>query len=600
MKQKSLPILLAACLALGAGFWWIRRERLKTPERSGTRSALLAALEGRRPDSLTVRDREGLHYYKVEWKRGAWFLTDPIRDEAHPGKVRSLLEPLGMARKELVRKKEDLTKGFLEEAGLSPPKGWIEVGAGERRLRIELGGEDVVPDRAFARIEGDVYRVPLGLDAAFGFRHDELRNPFLFRTGPESFLGLVLERRAKDGGRLRLELRRDGGRGFRLVSPFEAKASKARVLELIGNLLAVRADRFRALVEPRRDLFEDPWLHVVIQGTGRREEAWILEPERSPERNRSLGLPPGDEEVYAKRKGREVLFLLDPRSLGRTLTTPVEGLLDTSLWPFDPARARRIQLRGGPNGRRWVLEALGDRPGFRLLQPELRETDPGALTDLFGLWKSLRVVAIYQGPAAEKLQERFRAGAFDLRIESPRESSLPDLEYEIAESPRGGALVRRKGEGILLEVRGGLRGSLDRPWWRFAGRTAFRFRKESPALVVRIEGPGGTRTYEREAGEGWVLDGRAAPDFEEVLDRLVPLRARRIAGPFLEASAPPLVGKIRFLGPKDPAGRPAELGVLVLYSGPDGEGLLAREEGDRLLFALSPVSSRFLRGLFPR
>lgn len=596
MKQKSLPVLVVLALALLGLLYGLRARRAAAPAVAGAQP-LLAELEGEEPDLIRVRDREGLHYYRLERRALGWRLTDPFVDEANPGRVESILGPLSAARRELVRSGRELTPGFLEEAGLAPPKGWIELGAGERRLRIEFGGEDVTPERAFVRIGDAVYRVPLGLDGPLAYRADEMRSPFLFRTGPQAVERLVLARRTRAGRTLHIRIDRSGDGGYRLVEPFAARASAVRVRALLGALLSLRADRFHPPGEKREERFAEPWLDVRLVGSYGTERVRITEP-----RPRSAGAQ-RDVGVFAKVDGRDVVLEIDPRNLRRNLELPVAGLVDTVLFPFDPGRARRIQLlaggRAGAAG--WVLVSKDPEPGFRLLQPDARPADPGAVADFVAACKTTRVAAILQGAAAESFLGRFQTPAFELRLEPPRELTVPEVQLAFAEGPQGTLLAKRAGERILLQLTGPLQDALRTPWWHFAERVAFRFARPLPAVAVELETGGRTRRYRVDAKRGWVLGREPAPDFEEIYEYLAPLRAAEVLGPAaarLGGRSP--LARFHFSGGKTPAGKPADLGTLELYEGSGDGRLWARAAGDLLLFALPRARSKllaaFLRG----
>jgi hypothetical protein len=83
---------------------------------------------------------------------GRWFLTDPVPYPALAALVRTLLTTLETARGEPAREVD------VHEVGLDPPRAVVECvlggAGGERTIRVELGGEDVVPDRIFARVPG--------------------------------------------------------------------------------------------------------------------------------------------------------------------------------------------------------------------------------------------------------------------------------------------------------------------------------------------------------------------------------------------------------------------------------------------------------------
>lgn len=150
--RRTLLGLFALVAVLG--FFWVRKEReiLEGGPRTET-MALCPGLEIELVRAIRIDHLQRAVQVKLERDaQGRWFLTDPVAYPALSGLVRTLLTTLVTARADPADEVDP------RQVGLDPPQAVVECvmtgASGDRTIRIELGGQDVVPDRIFVRVPG--------------------------------------------------------------------------------------------------------------------------------------------------------------------------------------------------------------------------------------------------------------------------------------------------------------------------------------------------------------------------------------------------------------------------------------------------------------
>jgi len=150
--RRTLIALVALVLVLG--WLWVRKEREILEGGPRTEAvALCPGLEVELVRAIRIDHLERSVQVKLERDaQGRWFLTDPVAYPAQHGLVRTLLTTLVAARAEPASEVDP------HEVGLDPPQAVVECvmtgASGDRTIRVELGRQDVVPDRIFARVPG--------------------------------------------------------------------------------------------------------------------------------------------------------------------------------------------------------------------------------------------------------------------------------------------------------------------------------------------------------------------------------------------------------------------------------------------------------------
>jgi hypothetical protein len=556
--------------------WWLR-DGGKPPATPGRLPLLDGLRDDRRQplpeiDELRLRNADGSKEYRIARANRGWRLVDPVEDEASSALVDSWVGQLAAAEQEAAFADAEVTPKVLEETGLATPKGTVTVAAGRREVRIDFGVETFPPGHAFARVDGRVCRIPVGLDQMVETNLHDLRNRLLFNTPWNEVTEVDIERRDDGGASRAVRLRRDRTGGFEVRDPAsgaDLPASPERVGQLLALLLAARARQF--LPSLGQGAPAEAWMRIRVRG-GFGDESAAIE-------------APTDGVVYAVKSGRPVRLELDDRTFRAFVDVPVSQLIDTSLWTFAPAQANRIHVtpQGEPARQPFVLEQLDPGPGFRLVQPLPRLADPVPVNELIEAIDATRLVEVLTGEAAAEAARALQVPWLKLRLESPRSRRMPAIDLALG-LVAGERVVARRGDAPQVYRVECPRQILERPWWQLAERIAFRSSAERPTDKISIEQAAGSRTWDLEA-KGWVIGGKPDDAFEDVADVLREVRAERVvglrAGGALEGR--PRLAVIRCLARGGPV-PDRVLASLEVFEGAESGVLLASAEGDPLVF----------------
>lgn len=178
----------------------------------------------------------------LEKHEGVWRITQPLLDQADPGKVARLLVgaadivPLDKLRS------SDLKGALsLEALDLKPVKRSLTF-RGRETHTLRIGSEGATPDRLYAQVDSDpsVYLVS-SETAALAFQPvNELRSASPLPSRPDQITGLVLR---QQGGLRELSLTKKGRHWF-IDSPLRTRAQDKAVAEWIHDFLASKIQRW--------------------------------------------------------------------------------------------------------------------------------------------------------------------------------------------------------------------------------------------------------------------------------------------------------------------------------------------------------------------
>ena len=259
MKPKTLGILAALVLLLGAFIWLVERDLPGTEERAEQAKKVLGGVE--RTDieavTLSVDDRQvrlervgesseeqGADEGEEEDGAGAsWRLTAPLEAPADDAAVDRLLLTLGRLEKQTTV--EDPDRGDL---GLEPPEATVTVTASGREQTLQVGVEIPVAGGRVVSLEGsdEVW-------VTEGELWDEIHQaPDTWRSKeavPWSAADIVRLRLSGEGREVPVEILREeveegSGARFRLVSPMADVADRQTVQDLTSRLATLRAEGF--------------------------------------------------------------------------------------------------------------------------------------------------------------------------------------------------------------------------------------------------------------------------------------------------------------------------------------------------------------------
>jgi len=263
MRPRTLLILLAAVLVLGAFIWFYERKLPSSEERTALQKKVLpiekaevTAVTIESPKSGTVRleriepakpakkekekDEEALEP-PVEWR-----LTRPLAARADAFAVDRLLDAVAALEK------TGTVEGFEpRDVGLDKPRATVRLAMKKGEKVLRLGAEVPPGSSLVAGIEGDedAYVVSDSILTELEKAPGEWRDKVMFRGDREAIQRLGLTGGA--GGPVVLVKRRSG---FWIEKPIADRADQDLVDGLLSDLTGLTAERFVAGSRPPAEL----------------------------------------------------------------------------------------------------------------------------------------------------------------------------------------------------------------------------------------------------------------------------------------------------------------------------------------------------------
>ncbi|MEZ5988468.1 MAG: hypothetical protein R3F30_04980 [Planctomycetota bacterium] len=549
---------------------------------------------------MTKHAREEGRRFEFRLVGGLWRMTSPFQDLADQGLLDNLESQLLATQRRWIGTRGASTPAQLEEWGLATPRGTVSVGAGERRVDIDVGGEGPVFDTGNGEvlqtiqvaIGDEVYQVSKGFDSILEANRKDLRGKFVFDTGYEGLKAVRLHRFGDEAAGVAdvvvaAEMDRRGA--WRLTEPWRIEANHSVLLPQLAAIVTTRALGFQP-IESRPQYQQPetrPWIEVEVVGDFGKEVARLFKE--------------ADGQLYAFKANRPSLLQLDPKSFESLSVFDPGTLISHALWTWSPALARTVQLevpkRSDPRGEgiRLSLQSLRPEPGFRLTLPQVLPADPGAHNRLFAALERISVLGLAEGADG---------------MEAERVLAQPDLVVTLEPHPgeRGGGYAVRLARGTggrTFAQRGeaSLRFVVDvpdwdailQPWWHYVEPQAFTLASSRPVVTLRFEAGEVVRVATLRDGR-WSLDGEVSEDAEAVLLALRRLVGREVVGP--QATVGPALelqalGRITALSTAPDVEPSRVAGRLELWRDKDGEVVVANGD-DGLLYRLRGPEGRLL------
>ena len=542
MKKSTLLVLAL----LVAGLAYLRLQRARETARGGPELAEFALCPGFAVERVRVLRVEHLERsFQIKFERdaaGRWFLTDPVSYPAQSALVRALLASLEGARG------EPAPEADPAQVGLEPPRVVIEcvVAAGasgaERKLRLELGAEDVDPAQIYARVPGhphaqaggtDVFRTTRVLANTLERFPDDYRDPKATTLAPQDVVAL----RRRGQVWLAEENRREDLLFDALLGPDGWKRVGLPTVSLDPNAMGL-------LVRGASELTIERFVDDSPQDLAR----WGLDPPvftlelelasgealelRLGNRQRDANLPVSELVWYCQRKDYAHVWEVRTREV-ELLTRPAELFFDQVVVRALRTDVARLELEGG--GTRRVLAR--EKKGWSVRE-ESDQTGEGAGTPPNPGNESAIEEALAQLERAQ-LAEHLGAETF--------EPSDPPCAFAVVlkDGTRlGGALGRptrdpksaaqgrqflRLGDQVVALIDEQVFALCQRPLDDFRSKRVHQF-QESLVRALDLEHGGRTYTFVNNGDNVWSPKGqtiRAPDDFVQALDGLLNLAARR-------------------------------------------------------------------------
>ena len=368
MHGKTIAVLAALLLGLGA-FYYVYEIR-QAPERektAATKDRLFKDLEAKDLDDVVLkRGDETVHLKRTEDR---WALDAPVAARAEAGPVELLTSSLATAR---VEREIDPKPARLADYGLEPPAAEVSFAAKGQTHGLRLGAKSPTGTWVYAQETGKpaVFLAPESLLQDARKPVAEFRDKTVVAFEAKDVKGLAI--RPPTGPAV--EAVRKGADDWELTRPAPVAADRTQVTGLLDKLRTAKIKEF--VTEAPTDLGEygldKPLRLGLVVGEGK---------DRA-EKGLQFGKVVADKKaVYAQREGEAGVFLVE-EDLLKAVPTTLAGLRDKTVFPFDRAKAERIEV-DGPQG---TVNLALESGAWKITAPAALKADEGAVSDL--LWKA--------------------------------------------------------------------------------------------------------------------------------------------------------------------------------------------------------------------
>ncbi|MCB9918252.1 MAG: DUF4340 domain-containing protein [Planctomycetes bacterium] len=599
MNKSTLFALAVLVLVLGGLAWYVSDQ--EPTKKDDFEPGTLLALLGGEPDRIRMANKDGSKAYAFVRSERGWRLTDPVEDEASQSRMDMLLGQLGHAERMIGWPDRKPTPKDITDAGLDDPIGRLVLGARDKEVVIEFGAECFPVGFRFARVDGEVVRIPSGIEESVDANRDEWINSMLFLTSGIGLRRLELRRRGDDGASTGLIVERGTNNAFTVRSlQTDAEplpADPARLTGILASVLSARAKRFlpkggQAAPAPK------PWMTIIVDGDHGREEVLLTSPVEGSVDAIKRYPATGDE--------RPSRMIVDAMHFERFVTESIDDLISTQVWTYGPSSASRITIEvaqtGDASSPALVLGRTADEP-FGIVSPKAGAADPRAVNALIVALERTKLVTMIASSDAAA-QKALAVPRYRVRLEPPlAQPALGAFEVRFGVGDDGKIYAQRKAEGspedLVWIVDAAELEQLDRPWWHYVEPVAFRFgpsMKPVTGIAVRV---GDKRIVFAPGDKGWGRrsDGPIELDenFEEsIYEPLRELKSKEVVSGDANAWLAGLVpfATIEILQSQD--GKDRVWQRIALFAQGE-EGLVARRDDDPIVHRLFERTARTMR-----
>lgn len=258
MRPRTLLVLLAVVLGLGAFIWFYERELPSSEERARLEKRVLRVEKEDvtaltlQSESGTVRlervglpaaptapkEETGVEGDEITAPETEWRIVEPLQARADTFAVDGLLD--GLVTLESSRTIEDVDP---KEAGLDQPRATVRLKTAEGEKVLRIGAEVPTGGAALASLEGrdETYVVPDSILTEIGRAPGDWRDRQIYRGERDAVRRITL---AANGQRLVLVPQGGEGSAFRIESPVKDQADREKVDSLFAELSGLTAERF--------------------------------------------------------------------------------------------------------------------------------------------------------------------------------------------------------------------------------------------------------------------------------------------------------------------------------------------------------------------
>ena len=295
MKPRTLLILLAAVLGLGAFIWFYERElpsseereeiekKVVNVEKDDVTAVTIEASRGRvrleriaTPKSAAGKEDEEAPEAAAEWK-----MVEPFNTRADAFAVDRLLD--SVTSLERTRTLEDFNP---KDVGLDKPRATVRLKTADGEKVLQIGAGVPTGGSLIAGLQGEkeAYVVPDSILTEFDRDPGDWRDRLMFRGERDAIQRITL--RGAEGGPVVLAQRPDG---FWIEKPLVDRADREAVDGLLSDLSGLTAEQFADGPQPLAELGLVPpreVIEVVLKGQPKPERIELGAPvtgEAAPE-----------------------------------------------------------------------------------------------------------------------------------------------------------------------------------------------------------------------------------------------------------------------------------------------------------------------------
>jgi len=347
MSTRGLLVALGLLLLMLGALSFLQK---KTPgtERGERESKRMTLLPVREADRIELKTAQGTFSFRKP-KDGEWQLQQPVETGADATTVGQLLSEVQFVEKMQGFPAEARTEANLQTFGLGQPSRTLTVSTPEGELSVEIGRETPIPGGVYARVKqpqrGEELMVLQNQLA-------EVMDKDLTAWREKRIFPLVIpevqEFRSRQGA-VEVEIQKTPEGAWAIRKPVEAPADPAGVNSVLGEISALRAERFVADAEG----------DLALYGLTAPSQTFEV---KTPAAQRILQIGSADtadtNQVFAKMADRPAVFTLAKSSLEPLGKLP-DRVRDRRLATFGaPSQITKIEFGG--KGGEYRLEKQGE------------------------------------------------------------------------------------------------------------------------------------------------------------------------------------------------------------------------------------------------
>jgi hypothetical protein len=337
MKTRTTLVMALLAGGLFAYIWFVERHR-ETTRDAAESSARVVSIERDAVESLSLTN--GPSRIELRKKDGVWQMEQPIQDRADTSAIERLISLVSALRHDA---KIDLPKGkeqeTLKEFGLADSETSLVLrAAGGKETQLLLGKDSAVAGKLYVRKkdQNSAFVIRSELRDRITAGADEYRDHRLSAAS-----SAAVEKFTVKSGEAEITLERKSG-AWELVKPIRARASTAKVNDLLAGMLTAPVSQFLAEAPSPEQGLAEPRATISL----------VLEGQKEPLVLQLGATPSGDQNkdrTFAKCSERNAVVVLSNVPLDPLIKARPNDLRDRKLVRVESDIVDRITFE--PRGR---------------------------------------------------------------------------------------------------------------------------------------------------------------------------------------------------------------------------------------------------------